>query len=234
MRYPDNRSDVLEGLMVALAQFGLDADARLNWLVGFVDRDLKDREAAEAATHEAMLFVFSARMAKVGPRAPARIGGLDDDVRDPRQVREAVASVERAQREVRQALKAFAVDGRCTLPFKVVGWERVPDGRVLPLVGGDWWSRFYGAIFALVSELGRTLGVCANAKCQRLFARSKRQAYCGPRCSQRERTLRFREMHPDRVSDQRHATYVRAQRKRLGEKVSVGRARRAKTQDRER
>jgi hypothetical protein len=237
MRYSDTDSppaeaDVL-GLWKAFSHFGLDAEARLRWLLRFVEQeDLRIPEAAERATLEAMIFSFSARVAPVGPHAPVKMGELRDEVLDPQGVRVATQSVERAQRQVREALTAFAVEGKCELPFKVTGWERLKDGRVVPMVGGDWWSRFHGAVFALVNELGARLSACANPKCHRLFLRSKRQAYCGTRCSQRERTQRFRDRHPDRVSDQRHTTYARKQRARLGKRVKVGRrSRRAKSQD---
>jgi hypothetical protein len=151
---------------------------------------------------------------------------LSEETLDPRSFREAVANVERAQRTVREALAAFASEGRCTLRFQIVGWERLPDGRVVPLVGGDWWSRFYGAVFMLVVELGPDLRVCENPTCRKLFLRSKRQTYCSSPCSQRERTQRFRQKHPQRVSDLRHTSHVRRQQKRLGPHVKVRRQRR--------
>jgi len=212
-------------LAVAFAHFGVEKRAQLRWLLDFVDRDLTTKEAAADAAKQATIVSFAARMGGVGPRAAAVMGRLSGKALDLPLLRAAPAAVERAQRAVRQALAAFAADGRCTLPFKIVGWERLPDGRVLPLVGGEGWSRFYGAVFMLVVELGPDLRVCANPKCRKLFLRSKRQTYCGPRCSQRERTHRFREKNPRRVSEARHATYVRQQRKRLGSRVKVRRGR---------
>ena len=202
MRYGESAAmePGLQELAVAFSRFGADAKARLGWLSDFVERDLTTKEAAVEASFEALVFAFAARMGGVGPRAPARMEQLSGNALDPRLIRQAPSTVARAQRAVRQALTAFASEGRCALPFKIVGWERLPDGRVLPLVGGDWWSRFYGAVFMLVVELGRDLRVCANPKCRRLFLRSKRQTYCGPRCSQRERTQRFREKDPQRAA----------------------------------
>jgi hypothetical protein len=227
MRYPDAR-----GLFEGLSQFGSDAKARLRWLLEFVERDLRSTEAADAAALGALVFAFAARMAKPRPGVPLAMGQLSGEAADPRSVRKARSTIGRAQREVREALQSFAVDDRCTLPFKIVGWERLSDGRVVPVVGGDWWSRFYGAVFMLAVELGSALGSCANPSCRKLFLRSKRQVYCGARCSQRLRTQRFREAHPERVSDLRHASHARKQRKRLGPRVKVERRSRLKRNER--
>jgi hypothetical protein len=215
----------LPELAAAFSRFGADPKARFRWLTEFVEQDLTTKEAADEASLGALVFAFAGRMG-VGPRAPARIERLSAKTLDPRSVREARATVERAQRAVREALNGFATDGRCTLRFQIVGWERLPDGRVVPVVGGDWWSRFYGAVFMLVVELGPDLRVCDNPTCRKLFLRSKRQTYCSSRCSQRERTQRFRQKHPQRVSDLRHASHVRRQQKRLGPRVKVRRRRR--------
>jgi hypothetical protein len=78
-------------------------------------------------------------------------------------------------------------------------------------------------VFALVVLLGRKLAFCGDAACRKAILRSGRQAYCSPRCSQRVRTSRFKEMHPARVQQARRDHYVKAQQRKLGKKVKVGR-----------
>ncbi len=227
MRYAEATQldrDLLRDVVVAVSRFGnSDRKVRLRWLLDFVDRDLGMPEAARDAALQACVFALAGRVTGEGGNPPARMDALSSEALDPRQVREAFSSVGRLQREVKEALTAFASDGRCTLPFKIVGLERLPDGRVLPIVGGDWRSRFYGAVFMLAVELGPDLAVCANPKCRKLLLRSRRQGYCTPQCSQRQRTQSFRERHPERVRELRHATHARRQRRRLGPRVRVER-----------
>ena len=226
MRYPDaavSEQELVREIMVGVSRFGSDLKTRVRWLLDFVERDLSTREAARDAALQMLLFALAGRFTGEGARAPARMDAVSGEALDPQHVREVFSSVERLQREVKEALTAFASDGRCRLPFKIVGLERLPDGRVLPIVGGDWRSRFYGAVLMLAVELGPALGVCANPKCRKLFFRSRRQAYCTPRCSQRQRTQSFRDRNPERVRELRHATHARRQRKRLGPRVRVER-----------
>jgi hypothetical protein len=220
MRYTDRE---IGELLIALSRFGFDASARLRWLDSFVERDLRRPEAAEQAAHEAILFALAERFSKPKDGVPTKMGGISDEVNDPKSIRDAASSVESAQEKIRAALKAFKSNGQCNLPFKVSGWERLSDGRVLPVVGGDWWSRVYAAVFGLMAELGPRFGICAHPKCCRLFLKSKRQAYHDKRCSQEERTRRWREKHPASVSDQRHKRYEKKQRARFGQNVKVAR-----------
>jgi len=53
--------------------------------------------------------------------------------------------------------------------------------------------------------------VCRRAGCGRPFIMRKRQLYCGRRCSQAERTRRYRPKHPDYL-ERAHEIYARRQR----------------------
>ena len=207
----------IEQLGAAFASFGRDARSRLWWLLRFIERDLSSRDAADQAALEAMIFTFSARLA--GPPESggvARMGALEARTLSPSAIRGAHRRVGDAQRTVREMLRSFATGDRCSFTLEVVGWERLPDGRVLPRIGGDWWSRFLGAVSMLLIEAGGELRVCANEDCQRLFVRSKRQEYCDARCSQRRRTRRFRAANPERVQELRHQSHARRQRRAPG------------------
>jgi hypothetical protein len=205
-------------VLAAVAAFGHDAAARLRFLQRFVEWDLNSQDAMKQAVLEVLVFTFAARVAGPAGRAGSRMAELDAAVGDPKAFREVWSTVVEAQRTVGQLLASFKTGGACRCPLEIVGWERLSDGRVLPLVGGDWWHRFYGAVCMFLVEAGPDLRVCANATCQRLFLRAKRQEYCERRCSQRERTQRFRAKRPGRVSDLRHQSYERRQRRAPGKR----------------
>ena len=134
MRYPDaaaSEQELLREIMVGVSRFGSDPKTRARWLLDFVERDLSTREAARDAALQMLLFALAGRFTGEGARAPARMDAVSGEALDPQHVREVFSSVERLQREVKEALTAFASDGRCRLPFKIVGLERLPDGRVL-------------------------------------------------------------------------------------------------------
>jgi hypothetical protein len=214
----------LEQLLVAFGAFGHDTAARLRFLQRFVEWDLTSQAAAKQAVLEALIFTFAARVAGPSDRAGAVMAELDAAVRNPSAFRKAISTVIEAQRAVRELLGSLKTGAVCHCSLEIVGWERLSDGRVLPRVGGDWWHRFYGAVCMFLIEAGADLRVCASPACCRLFLRSKRQEYCERRCSQRERTQRFRARRPERVRDLRHQSYERRQRRAPGKrKVKVRR-----------
>jgi hypothetical protein len=212
-----DREVSIEQLGAAFVSFGRDARSRLSWLLGFVERDVSSREAADQAALEAMIFTFAARLAgPPGSREVARMGALEAETLSPSAIRAVHRRVGDAQRTAREVLTSFATGGGCRFTLEVVGWDRLADGRVLPRIGGDWWARFLGAVSMLLVEAGEEVRVCANEDCQRLFVRSKRQEYCDARCSQRRRTQRFRAANPERVRELRHQSHARRQRRAPG------------------
>ena len=214
----------IELLAAAGRTFGRDTASRLWWLLSFAERDLSSPRAADQASMETLVFTFAARLAGPVAQAGARMGKLDAETLDPGAIREARLKMGDAQRAVRDVLRSLATGAQCRLSFEVVGWERLPDRRLLPVVGGDWRSRFLGAVAMLLVEAGPDLAVCAREGCERLFLRSRRQAYCSAQCSQRQRTQRFRAAHPEEVRENRHQSYARRRRREPGkQKVKVGR-----------
>jgi hypothetical protein len=214
----------LELLAAAGRTFGRDVGARLRWLLNFAERDIRSPGAADRASMEIFAFTFAARLAGPVAQAGAGMGMLDPETLSTRAIREARLKAREAQQAARDVLRSLATGVRCRLVFEVVGWERLPDRRLLPVVGGDWRSRFLGAVAMLLVEAGPDLAVCAREGCERLFLRSRRQAYCTARCSQRQRTQRFRAAHPQEVRETRHQSYARRRRREPGKQnVKVGR-----------
>ena len=116
------------------------------------------------------------------------------------------------------------VDKRyCTAGFPVthIVWQE--DGKVRFVPGGDVESCFRAAIVQTLAEVGPLLRVCANERCERFFVRQGRQTYCKPACSQRVRTELHRKRHAATASAKRRGRYAAKQRRRLGQKVKVGR-----------
>lgn len=202
-----------------LKRFGRDDDARIRALIAFTERDLRGRDSCRSAVMEAMAFSFSMRVAGVRRRAALSMGRLDDV--SAADIRRAESSATRVQREIVTALRTYVAQGRCQLSYRGVGAERLPDGRTHAVVGGDVWSRFRGAIVELLAQQGAKLRVCADPTCGRLFARTGRGVYCGPRCSQRERSRRFREVRPERMAELRRVSRERAKMRLQRDVVSA-------------
>jgi hypothetical protein len=211
-------------VLAEVASFGRDTKARLRWLLNFVEQDLSPPGAAERAALATAIFIFSARVASPNVHAGAGMSKLDAGMFDTFPLRKTRPGVSDLQRAAREVLRSLATGVECRCQFEIVGWERLPDRRLLPVVGGDWRSRFLGAVAMLLVEAGPDLAVCAMEGCNRLFLRSRRQAYCSARCSQRQRTQRFRAAHPEEVRETRHQAYARHRRREPGkQKVKIGR-----------
>lgn len=73
----------------------------------------------------------------------------------------------------------------------------------------------------LIAAEGRRLRHCRHAECQKVFVANKRQVFCGPPCSQQERTDRFLAKHDSReLSERRHWRYVELVRRTQGPAVA--------------
>jgi len=71
----------------------------------------------------------------------------------------------------------------------------------------------------ILPVFGRRFRLCGRQKCPHPFIARKRKIYCDSRCSQTERTRRYRATHPDKS----HEVYARQQRKKFGPNVVVRR-----------
>jgi hypothetical protein len=82
----------------------------------------------------------------------------------------------------------------------------------------------------LLKLAGDRLRECQE--CQKLFLAVKRQAYCGPKCSQKARTRRYQATHKETLSERRHTVYERKVRQQPGKKNVKISHRKQKTQHR--
>ena len=229
--------EVAEAIELLSRVGGSDPSARLRWLLAYLDREVSDAAAAALAHREISAFCL---IGMIGTQTPPP----EQEVREWEVVgrlQEAPSLFQQIQRRVRDALRSLVEHGRCRLPFEVEDWVWRPEANRLELQAGGnvALNRFFAAVYSLVAEVGvKRLGLCSNADCRRLYVRKARQTYCGPRCSQRVRTERYKERHPERVRELRHAVHERKQRARFGPRVVVGRRREhpsshARRQDRE-
>ncbi|TME71031.1 MAG: hypothetical protein E6I48_14325 [Chloroflexi bacterium] len=95
------------------------------------------------------------------------------------------------QVKVREALATFTTKG---LPDDVRVAVRRDGERVAPVLTGapDDGSGFLAAVATLLLDVGLRLRRCQRATCATVFLAVGRQDYCSARCSQTERTARWR------------------------------------------
>jgi hypothetical protein len=200
---------------------GSDPGRRLRWLLGFLEREVPDGAAAVAAFRELSVFCM---LGGIGTQTSPREAEARDWALMGKSSK-AASVIQGMQALVRDALRSLVEHGRCELPFHVELWIWRPgDARLDLRAGGPVRNRIVAAIYSLLADVGaERLGLCSNPNCRRIFVREGRQTYCGPRCSQRIRTERFKVRHPERVSDVRHEVHERRQRARLGSRVKVER-----------
>jgi hypothetical protein len=83
------------------------------------------------------------------------------------------------------------------------------DGRPISWNIANHRDGFLLEAHDLVAAEARRLRKCQRAECRRVFVANRRQVFCGPRCSQDERTERFLAKHSkEELGELRHARYV--------------------------
>lgn len=96
----------------------------------------------------------------------------------------------------------------------------------------SWVSRTSSAcwpdiFFVRIAEMFQTFGslVARCSECQTLFLRTRRQAYCSPRCSQKVRSERWYKRNKTKAQGNRREYYKRMKRQELGfSNLLVGRS----------
>jgi len=73
----------------------------------------------------------------------------------------------------------------------------------------SWPDTVWVSIMSLLEEFGPRIRRCEACLEKRLFVKSKRQAYCSARCSQRVRSERWYRTHRRVALDRRHERYKR-------------------------
>lgn len=89
-----------------------------------------------------------------------------------------------------------------------IGWD--PQRGVYRLVSAGLKQRFLTAVSELLLRVGSGLRICDNPRCFRFFAmRRPVQKYCSKRCTNQVMVSRYRERHPEKLSERRHRQYKR-------------------------
>jgi hypothetical protein len=196
----------------------------------FVERDLTGKTGVRETCAEALAFVtISSAPFQATFQTDSTGALLTEEVASTLERDFPLQALRATQAEVRDGLRELATTGRYRARLPLAGFERMRDGRVVPVLGGGLFERLHAAVYALFLELGDRAGVCEDPKCRRFFVRSGKQTYHDPRCAQRHRSERFREANPERVRELRHESHARRQRRRSpGKRIRVERRPRRK------
>lgn len=190
-------------LRSAQARVGQTPAAQAQWVLGFATRnDLGRLRVAERAGLSWELAAF------LGLTGPEDLAIGDHDVAECHQwIKAGVDQLVSGQRwRVHLDARSYVLDlsDRQWRPITPVSAPRAFRDRV---------------IREILPVFGRRFRLCGRQKCPHPFIARKRKIYCDSRCSQTERTRRYRATHPDKS----HEVYARQQRKKFGPNVVVRR-----------
>lgn len=93
------------------------------------------------------------------------------------------------------------------LPARVQICVASDSRRVWSVDVAEWPDTFWLSIRSLLSRFGERVIRCQNPRCQHVFLRMRRQAFCSPACSQRVRSRDWYERHRDEVLKRRKQAY---------------------------
>jgi len=209
---------------VKLAQerVGRSDEDRMRWLLRFRSRDLADLSARDWLD---LLFEILAFAAPPLARfVPCEIYLVEGEIKlDLLELRNLHAWVHSGLRGLREspyvvedengvasdAPREWLVDGNVEHRFTWVNDRLVdqPSGD-----SGSVHNRFKAQVAGVVSRQADRIRLCQDRNCAKLFLAHKRQTYCNAKCSQKNRTRKYRARYPERISDQRHNAYVREKR----------------------
>jgi hypothetical protein len=212
-------------IVQAIARVGTEPAARFRWLLDFAARDLTDATSLEHARVESYAFLVTGGGAGAS-RTELDLESLGADPQPSLLGADGQRAVRGLQTRLRHTLRSLQTERRFRGDVKITEAIWTDDGGLCLIAGGNEAHRFDFAVLGLLMELAPRLQTCPAKGCGRLFLKRGRMLYCGSSCSQRTRTARFKQAHPEAVSHNRRARYVRRQQKTLGPKVKVGTVRR--------
>jgi hypothetical protein len=193
----------------------------LDHVLAFAEADLEGASPAAVHAYGRVLFEFVAWQYAFRPSRPAsfqisdaprEMFGWGDVLRTAKTAERRRALVQRLS-ALQQQLRALITptgtniwraedDYPCTvLPIRTEAVVFVntrgltPSGLAAVLLASDFESAFFLAFARILHAHGDHLRRCAAAGCTRLFLRHRKQAFCSPRCSQRERSQRSYQKH---------------------------------------
>jgi hypothetical protein len=219
---------------IAKGSVGETPEDRFRWLQRFAASEIR-AEDVERWRQEILAFAALGWDAPPVRRSPLRRladpgryrpPGDGSSLLDPSPSRQ---TVELIRFQAARALQTLAQERRCRLTFSVVEivWE--PSGalvQVPPLDPADQddgalgW--FNGAVYRVIAALSHRLRVCCREACKRLFIRTRRQEYCTPLCSTRERGDRYNAKHPNAARAKARRHYDKRIQAKLGKNAKVG------------
>jgi hypothetical protein len=194
------------------SRVGIEPEARLRWLVSFgnlVPESLTDKQRV-AAKQEARAFAMLQEIEPAIRRRmrswPAPVDETPDVLTD--------AEIWRAQRWLKQGLAQLARAEKWTFAPRVQYQLEARIGLLFTrLKATSCLNQFKAMVYEAFRDARLRFRLCRG--CQRGFVPIRRQAYCSARCSQAERTRRWRKAHPEKNRAIRRAQYQKSMAAKL-------------------
>lgn len=194
------RDDFIQRVTAAAERMGYTDEARLRWLIDFIQRDLSDLREGEWLDLCDDLLVFSLQIPRAASlSALRRLHPVYRKTVDHRSMRV-------VQRNLRQMVEAMVVVPRTLgdwpIPRTIGRYHLCRDfnGKITQAFvheGSGKFSYPNAAIAAAINTLtGADRRILRCIECRRVFLAVRRQVYCTSACSQKARTRRFRKAHP--------------------------------------
>jgi len=216
---PPNALEAFRTIQNRIRAVGETPGGRLKWLTQFATVPLTDdaeRERLETELQWFILLQYSGWAAGDTRTAMRLEASTDWDI----------PSVQAAVRELLGELE----------PDRVV-WFRIPIGDgvhwipgrgVVTVTRAGGVPQVLAAVADLLAAVGNRLRRCETPECRRLFAFTRSaQRRCHPNCGGAERVRAWRAKNREKLSEERHAKYLRKVRSLKGPKVRITRRKRA-------
>jgi CGNR zinc finger len=207
-RYPGSASFFLEfELHTARKAVGSTPTAQIDWLEDFANRDLAAVNAVVTALSELNAFCLDhidgwAPGLFLGPPGV----GIEDDEFPP-VLLEQVAEIQRC---VRAGLNGLKDDEYWEFPTAITHGLVWSEGKILRITRGSGRDRFLAAVVDLFDQVEGKIRMCTAPACRRFFGFTRlNQTYCTRACGNRVAVQRYRENHPDLMSERRRTRHER-------------------------
>ena len=219
-RFAEIEPDQMEGL-----------EGGLDWLLGFLDRDLSHLKRAEVRLLglEAALFAGANRAVSLVPTDEdvLRQHYLDEPL--PQASSLNITELRQVQAELTAGLKKLRSGHQWKMRDAPTHWYLAgSEGGFLRLRHeGSPVSVFLARVAEVLRHGWPKIRTCARKECPKLLRKTRKKIYCSTRCSDIVRQVRFVRSHGKRKRDYA-AEYERRQRDKTGRNVVVAGRRRAR------
>jgi len=186
--------------------------SRAEWLLHFAEEDLDQLDRAESKTLKSELEFYITSSQYMLHAHASRLGPPLQELKE-------------CQGWLRSGLAALR-DGKpweIKLEFAPRYIVRLEHPAVIPRTPSTRpFIPFREAVLRdSIPVLLERLRFCPRPSCQCAFLKRKRKVYCTRKCSQLERSARFRTEHREQLRAARQKRYRQDMQKRLGEKVKI-------------